>query len=143
MSEKHYTIGALATQTELSVDTLRYYEKIGLLQDIPRQNGQRRYTRHHLEQLLFIRRAQAMDFSLAEIDQLIRLRRDPVGSRDEVRELAEEKLEAINQRIEALTKLQQELGGLVQQCKHGGPGACPIIKGLEQTGEDDDHRNCG
>lgn len=131
MNDTSYTIGALATETGLSVDTLRYYEKIGLLQDVPRHNGQRRYTQRHLEQLLFIRRAQAMDFSLAEIDQLLKLRMDPVDSRTEVRELAEEKLHAITERIEALTALQQELGELVNKCLHGGPGACPIIKGLE------------
>ena len=139
MNDKTYTIGALGKQTGLSVDTLRYYEKIGLLQDIPRLNGQRRYLQQHLEQLLFIRRAQAMDFSLAEIAQLLKLRLDPVGSRDEVRELAEEKLEAINLRIEALSTLQQELGELVNECRHSGPGACPIIKGLEKSGDDHEH----
>ncbi len=132
MSEERYTIGAVGKETGHSADTLRYYEKIGLLQAVPRINGQRRYTAQHLEQLRFIRRAQAMDFSLTEIAQLLRLRLDPVGSRDEVRELAEEKLQAINQRIEALTALQQELGGLIGECRNSGPGACPIIKGLEK-----------
>ncbi|MES9935200.1 MAG: heavy metal-responsive transcriptional regulator [Sedimenticola sp.] len=139
MHDKTYTIGRLREQTGLSVDTLRYYEKIGLVRDVPRINGQRRYTQHHLEQLLFIRRAQAMDFSLAEIAQLLKLRLDPVSSRNEARELAEEKLNQISQRIEALTALQHELGELVSECRNSGPGACPIIKGLERSGDECEH----
>ena len=132
MKPESYTIGAIGKQTGLSADTLRYYEKIGLISDIPRSGGQRRYRRQHLEQLLFIQRAQAMDFSLAEIAQLLKLRLDPVTSRSEVRELAEEKLLAINERMRTLRKLQKELKSLVDECQHGGPGACPIIKGLEK-----------
>ena len=133
MDSRIYSIGSLGKQTGLTADTLRYYEKIGLLHDIPRTGGQRRYTQQHLDQLNFIRRAQAMDFSLAEIAQLLELRVDSVTSRTEVRQLAEEKLVAINERIKALKKLQKELKGLVDECHHSGPGACPIIKGLEQT----------
>lgn len=131
MSTPTYNIGSVALKTALSVDTLRYYEKVGLLEQVPRTNGQRRYTDKHVQQLLFIRRAQAMDFSLSEIGQLLKLRLDPVGSREEVRELAEEKLLAIENRIKALTLLQQELDGLVSECRNSGPGACPIIQGLE------------
>lgn len=133
MDSRIYSIGTIGKETGLTADTLRYYEKIGLLNDIPRTGGQRRYSQQHLDQLRFIRRAQAMDFSLAEIAQLLDLRVDPVTSRKEVRELAEEKLAAITQRIKTLKKLQKELKGLVEDCHHGGPGACPIIKGLEQT----------
>ena len=133
MDSRIYSIGSIGKQTGLTTDTLRYYEKIGLLHDIPRTSGQRRYTQQHLDQLNFIRRAQAMDFSLAEIAQLLELRIDSVASRTEVRQLAEEKLVAINERIKALKKLQKELKGLVDECHHSGPGACPIIKGLETT----------
>ena len=132
MDSRIYSIGMVGKQTGLSADTLRYYEKIGLLSNIARTGGQRRYTQQHLDQLLFIRRAQAMDFSLAEIAQLLKLRIDPVSSRTEVRSLAEDKLEAIGQRIKTLRKLQKELQGLVDTCHQSGPGACPIIKGLEQ-----------
>ena len=115
----------------MSADTLRYYEKIGLLDDIQRTGGQRRYSQRHLDQLQFIRRAQAMDFSLKEIAQLLKLRKDPVGSRTEVRALAEDKLDAINRRIKTLRSLKKELKGLIDECHGSGPGACPIIKGLE------------
>ncbi len=130
MDSKNYTIGTLGRATGTSADTLRYYEKIGLLQDIARQGGQRRYSQQHLDQLRFIKRAQAMDFSLAEIAELLKLRLDPVSSREEVRELATEKLEAINERLRTLRKLQKELKGMIDECQHGEPGACPIIKGL-------------
>ncbi|MCP3868493.1 MAG: heavy metal-responsive transcriptional regulator [Gammaproteobacteria bacterium] len=139
MSDTTFTIGTLGKKTGLSIDTLRYYEKIDLLREVSRHNGQRRYTQLHLEQLLFIRRAQAMDFSLAEIAQLLKLRIDPVGSRNEVRMLAEEKLDAVNQRIKALTALQQELGELIGECRHSGPGVCPIIKGLERSGDKNEY----
>ena len=132
MSSETYTIGAIGRLTGMSADTLRYYEKIGLISDIPRSGGQRRYRQQHLEQLRFIQRAQAMDFSLAEIAQLLKLRLDPVTSRAEVRELATEKLLAINERMRTLRKLQKELRTLVDACQHGAPGACPIIKGLEK-----------
>ncbi len=131
MNSELHTIGSVEQQSGLTADTLRYYEKICLLRNIPRQSGQRRYTRQHLDQLQFIRRAQSMDFSLAEIAQLLQLREDPVGSRDEVRHLAEEKLDAINQRLKALRNLQKELKTLVNECQHSGPGKCPIISGLE------------
>jgi DNA-binding transcriptional MerR regulator len=137
MNNQIYTIGSLGKQTGLTADTLRYYEKIGLLSNINRTGGQRRYERHHLDQLQFIRRAQAMDFSLAEIAQLLRLRVDPVSSRTEVRQLAEEKLDAISQRISTLRKLQKELQGMINECQHGAPGACPIIKGLENQSDGD------
>lgn len=132
MSTKDYSIGALGRMTGFSADTLRYYEKIGLLQDIPRHSGQRRYAQKHLEQLQFIRSAQSMDFSLAEIAQLLQFRVDPISSRGEVRALAEDKLKAINRRIKTLQKLQKELKTLVDDCHHGEPGVCPIITGLEK-----------
>ena len=131
MDSKIYSIGAIGDQTGLTADTLRYYEKIGLLTDIQRTGGQRRYSQCHLDLLQFIRRAQAMDFSLSEIGELVNLRKDPVGSRAEVRALAEDKLAAITQRIRALRSLQKELKTLVDECHSSGPGACPIIKGLE------------
>lgn len=132
MDSKIYSIGTIGQQTGLSADTLRYYEKIGLLTDIQRSGGQRRYSQQHLDLLKFIRRAQAMDFSLSEIAQLVNLRKDPVGSRAEVRALADDKLKAINQRIKTLRSLQKELQGLIDECHNSGPGACPIIKGLER-----------
>ena len=132
MDSKIYSIGTIGQQTGLSADTLRYYEKIGLLTDIQRSGGQRRYSKQHLDLLKFIRRAQAMDFSLSEIAQLVILRKDPVGSRAEVRALADDKLKAINQRIKTLRSLQKELQGLIDECHKSGPGACPIIKGLER-----------
>lgn len=132
MDSEIYSIGTIGEQTGLSADTLRYYEKIGLLDDIQRTGGQRRYSQRHLDQLKFIRRAQAMDFSLKEISQLLKLRKDPVGSRAEARTLAEDKLDAINRRIKTLRSLQKELKGLIDECHGSGPGACPIIQGLEK-----------
>ncbi len=125
------TIGKLAQQSGLSVDTLRYYERIGLLPGVERVNRQRRYSTDHLQRLHFIRRAQSMDFSLQEIGQLLQLRESPEESRSEVRELAKEKLSAITARLETLQKLHGELSQLVECCQSSGPGPCPIIKNLE------------
>lgn len=126
-------IGEVASRLNLSADTLRYYEKIGLLKAIPRQGGQRRYRQEHLNRLRFIRRAQSIDFSLEEIGQLLDLSEDPISSRSEVREMAQEKLNTIETRLITLQQLHQELTQMVECCQHGAPGPCPIIQQLEQN----------
>lgn len=123
-----YSIGQIAEKTDLSVDTLRYYERVGLLCNIVRNpGGQRRYNEQDLARLRFIRRAQAMNFSLEEIGELLQLRDSPNDVRTQVRELTEEKLSIISKRIEELSQLRDELTGLVEQCR-ASKGCCPIIE---------------
>ncbi len=127
-----YRIGEITTLTGLSADTLRYYEKIGLLRDVPRSaSGLRSYGSRHLSTLKFILRAKAMNFSLDEISRLLEMRSDPQHARDEVRALTHEKLADIEAQIEQLDLLRRELQLLVNLCQASEEG-CPIIDDLEQ-----------
>jgi len=126
-----YRIGEITKLLNLSADTLRYYEKIGLLPRISRNaSGLRVYCEQDLSRLKFIRRAQRMRFSLAEIAQLLRLREDPQHAKPEVRKLAGEKLADIETDLNELSTLRNELLLLVNLCSAGEDG-CPIIGGLE------------
>ena len=125
------TIGELARVTGLTHDTLRYYERIGLLGRVPRDaGGRRRYPETMLSRLNFIRRAQKMDFSLAEIKDLLRMRDDPRHVRDQVRRMTADKLTEVRQRIEELSRLRDELTLLLNLCR-GSEGGCPIIEGID------------
>jgi DNA-binding transcriptional MerR regulator len=122
------SIGAVSAETGLTADTLRYYERIGLLPRVSRNaGGQRRYSDSDLGRLRFIRRAQSMDFSLEEIGGLLQLREQPGDIRSEVRSMTEHKLRAIESRIRELVQLRDELTGLVEQCR-ASEGCCPIIE---------------
>jgi len=132
------SIGETSQHTGLSADTLRYYERIGLLGPVARNNGgQRRYSADDIARLRFVRRAQAMDFSLDEIAQLLCLRASNGDVRADVRALTEAKLDAIEQRIQTLSRLRDELAGLVQECR-ASKQDCPIIARMD-THEEGDH----
>ena len=127
------SIGETSATTGLSLDTLRYYERIGLLARVARNaGGQRRYTSDDISRLRFIRRAQAMDFSLEEIAQLLALRDLDGDVRADVRGLAVNKLAAIESRIEVLSALRDELAGLIAACR-ASERDCPIIGRIDDT----------
>lgn len=125
------TIGEAARSLGVGVDTLRYYERIGLVPRPARTAGNARlYDEQDLSRLRFIRRAQKMDFSLEEIGLLLRMRADPANARDEVRTLTASKLRVIDARLGELTQLRDELRLLLNLCKAGGEG-CPILDELD------------
>lgn len=116
----------------LSADTLRYYERIGLLPAVARDaGGRRRYGEADLARLRFIRRAQATGFSLDEIRGLLRFRENPGAACDSVRAMAAGKLEEVVQRLDTLTRLHAELERLVERCRAEQGAACPILEGIE------------
>ena len=128
---KMYQIGDTSKMLGLSVDTLRYYERIGLIPRITRDGSRRRiYTVTDLSRLRFIQHAQLMNFTLAEIAILLRFRDAPARSRKEVRELGMQKLSEIDERLKSLQVLRRELHSLVQRCTSAKDG-CPIIAGLD------------
>ncbi len=130
--EKQYQIGEIGSLLGLSADTLRYYEKIGLLTNVQRTPANTRlYSEKDVSRLRFIQRAQKMNFSLAEIKDLLSMREDPQHSRTEVRELTRHKLQEIESHLKDLTTLRNELTLLVNLCA-GSEGGCPIIEGIEQ-----------
>lgn len=123
-----YSIGKVTQLTGIPVDTLRYYERIGLLADVPRNSGgQRRYTDREIDRLRFISRAKTMDFSLEEIAGLLQLRDAPQDVRSEVRGMTQQKLDTIETRINELCQLRDELQSLVEQCR-AAEGCCPILE---------------
>lgn len=124
------SIGEAAERLHSSPDTLRYYEKIGLVNPARTTGGRRVYDRIDLDQLRFIQRAQAVGFSLAEIDQLLKLRSNPVRCSESVRALAAGKVEELGDKLEALRRMHDELSLLLGLCS-GDADECPILDSLE------------
>ena len=126
-----YKIGDVTEQLGISADTLRYYEKIGLLPPIYRApSGMRVFDERDLSRLRFIQRAKSMNFSLEEIGQLLEMREGPQTARDEVRALTQKKLAEIESHLADLETLRKELQLLVNLCQ-GSIDGCPIIEGLD------------
>ena len=123
-------IGALAKRAGVSIDTVRYYEKSGLLAPQTRlASGYRRYGDRQLARLRFIRRAQELGFSLSDINVLLGLS----GQRDvaRIKRSAERKLSEVNKRIASLVRIQSALTGLIAKCPgHGRADECPILNAL-------------
>lgn len=121
------TIGKLADAAGVSIETIRYYQRRGLLDEPPKpQAGHRRYAPSQAKRLRFIKRAQALGFTLEEVGALLTL--DDACACGETRALAVLKLGLIKQKMADLAVMRQALGDLVQQCDDGNGGAsCPII----------------
>ncbi|MBW2107562.1 MAG: heavy metal-responsive transcriptional regulator [Deltaproteobacteria bacterium] len=127
------TIGKLAKRAGVHVETVRYYERRGLMPKPNRRlSGYRQYTDKDLERLLFIREAKNLGFSLDEVSQLLSLRVDPVTNCRDVKRLAQAKIEEIETKIAAFQKIKEALTGLVLSCESGPPNSeCPILEALE------------
>lgn len=123
-------IGALAKRAGVGIDTVRYYERSGLLAPKTRlQSGYRRYSGAELARLRFIRRAQALGFSLKEIRELLALSKGRDVAR--VKHAAQAKLADVEQRIAALQRVREGLASLIAACPgHGEPSDCPILRAL-------------
>ena len=123
------TIGRLARAAGVHVETVRYYQRRGLIAVPPRPTGSvRHYPQTAVGQLRFIKRAQDIGFSLAEIKQLLRLER--MRGCHDARALASAKLSAVEQRMAALERVRGALRRLVGECDAGGTRSCPIIEAL-------------
>lgn len=127
-----YRISEIGELLGLSADTLRYYEKIGLLKSVSRTaGGTRLYTNKDLSQLRFIRRAQSMNFSLAEISSLMEMREDPQHARNDIRQITRNKLVEVEGQLKELKALRNELKLLIDSCR-GDADGCPIIEGIDR-----------
>lgn len=124
------TIGKLARRAGVRVDTVRYYEKNGLLEPQRRlASGYRQYGELELSRLRFIRRAQALGFTLQEIRELLSLSAQRDVSR--VKKAAQAKLQDVQSRITALERVRDGLAGLIEACPgHGRAADCPILRAL-------------
>jgi MerR family transcriptional regulator, mercuric resistance operon regulatory protein len=129
-SSASFTIARLASAAGVNIETVRYYQRRGLMPEPQRPpGGVRRYARADAERLRFIRRAQAMGFTLGEIENLLRLRAR--RSCRATRDLAATKLQLIDRRISELRKLRRELARVVAECDaNTQDSVCPAIDRL-------------
>ena len=136
---KSMHIGRLAAQANVSVDTVRYYERAQLLPRPSRTaSGYRTYPPGTVERLRFIRRAKDLGFSLDEIRDLLALSDQRGSGVAEVREIAARRLADVEGRLAELIRLRDGLAGLVDACPgHGDPGQCPILNAFRSP--DDEH----
>lgn len=132
-SKSDMTIGQLARRAGSDVETIRYYERRGLLPPPPRSgNGYRRYPPDAARRLRFIRRAKTLGFTLAEIGELLSLR-EAGNNRAAVKELARARLADLDARLADLQRMRDALADLDQRCTgHGTVSGCPIIEALDQ-----------
>ena len=125
-------IGAAAKQAGVNVQTLRYYERRGLLPPSPRRvSGYREFSDDAVRVVRFVKRAQDLGFSLDEIDALLKLRRDRRRDRGRVRAVAEQRIAQIDRKMEELQAMKQALAHLVRCCRGGATLECPIIEALD------------
>ena len=126
-----YLMGAAVKKLGLSADTLRYYEKIGLVPRAAKNgSGHRVFSDRDLGRLRFVQRAQSIGFSLEEIRRLLKLRENPVKCSRAVRALAREKCEHLRRQLEVLKKMHAELSLLLNLCS-GDADHCPILEKLD------------
>jgi Cd(II)/Pb(II)-responsive transcriptional regulator len=128
-------IGELARLTDSQVETIRYYEREGLLPAPARTQGNyRTYTQAHVERLSFIRNCRSLDMTLEEIRSLLQLRDSPQDQCENVNALIDEHIEHVNARVASLQALQQQLLDLRRRCGDGAADHCGILERLEVTG---------
>ena len=128
---RELTIGKLAERAGVNVETIRYYQRRGIL-DEPQKplGGYRRYPVDTAKRVRFIKRAQALGFTLEEVTGLLRL--NDAGTCAETRELAARKLALIEQKLTDLGVMRKALARLVRACDTSSGKACPIIDVLAQ-----------
>jgi len=125
-------IGTAAEQAGVNVQTLRYYERRGLLPRSPRRlSGYREFPDDAVRIVRFIKRAQDLGFTLDEIEELIRLRSDKRRDRSRVRAVAERRLRQVDRKIAELERMRAALRHLVHRCTAGSTLECPIIEALD------------
>ena len=128
---RNLTIGKAANAAGVSIDTVRFYEREGLLPSVRRSaSGYRLYSQGDVDRLRFVRRAKGLGFALGDIRDLLRLQ-DNKGKRREVKSVAERRLADLDQRLAELSALRTALASLVESCSgQGSIQGCPIIEGV-------------
>jgi MerR family mercuric resistance operon transcriptional regulator len=123
------SIGKLAASSGVGVETVRFYQRRGLLPQPPRDDGIRRYGSDDVRRLRFIKQAQAAGFTLEEIKELLDL--DASEDRSRARELANVRVKALDARIVELQRARDALRRLARECGSGSAGPCPILTSFE------------
>jgi Hg(II)-responsive transcriptional regulator len=128
------TIGQLAREAGINLETIRYYERRGLIPKPPRNaSGYRQYSQEDIARTKFIKRSQALGFSLREILEILSLRMEPGKTCGDMKVRVEAKIEDVERKITDLRQMQVALLGLVSKCTGKGPiGDCPILEILNR-----------
>lgn len=130
---KNLTIGQLAKETGTNIEAIRYYERRGLIAEpTRRESGYREFSPVYIDRIRFIKRAQALGFTLREVSELLALADGNPACKD-IRKFAEEKVKDIETRIHDLQKIKEVLHELIKKClSEGKLSSCPIIESLTQ-----------
>ena len=126
-------IGQIAKETGLNVQSIRFYEREGLLPSVDRStSGYRIYQKDSIKRIQFIKHAQDVGFSLKEISELLSLKVNPDGSCNMVQQIAAEKLKQLDERLESIRRMKLTLSSMMDMCDEGLPArACPILEALD------------
>jgi Cu(I)-responsive transcriptional regulator len=128
-------IGTAAEQAGVNVQTLRYYERRGLLPRAPRRtSGYREFPDDAVRVVRFVKRAQDLGFTLDEVEELLRLRNQKRRDRSRIRAVAEERVRQVERKIAELVAMKKALSRLIHCCREGLTLDCPIIEALDSDG---------
>jgi MerR family mercuric resistance operon transcriptional regulator len=130
MTDRAIPIGELSRRTGCNIETIRYYERIGLMPSPPRRGRYRIYDGDHVARLGFVRRARELGFTLDEVRALLCLAASADASCTEVRDLAAAHLRDIRTRITDLKRMERVLADSVRACDAGQDPGCPLIDTL-------------
>ena len=133
MNQNGIAIGELSRRTRCNIETVRYYERIGLLPKPSRHGTYRRYDEKDVRRLAFVRRARELGFTLDEIRALLTLTTGGQEACADVREIAATHLTAIRTKIVDLRAMERALAGAVRACDAGGMAECPVISALSSA----------
>jgi DNA-binding transcriptional MerR regulator len=124
-------IGDLSRAAGVNIETIRYYERIGVLPKATRQvNGRRTYSLDDARRLGFIRHARDLGFDLADVRTLLALQEQPEASCEDASRIAQAQLEAVENRIAKLQSLRAELSRMLTECQNGVVAECRVIEAL-------------
>lgn len=128
-----YKIGEVARLAVVNKETVRYYEKRGLIPEPDRRrSGYRIFTQRHINQIRFIKRAQELGFTLKEIKELLELRLDENSTCSQIKKEAQEKHQDVMKKIEDLQRIKKTLIDLIDSCnEENSKNSCPILEALE------------
>lgn len=129
------TIGKVAKRAQVNVETVRYYERRGLIPEPPRRrSGYRQYSGDDVARIKFIKHAKEVGFTLREISELLSLRVDPHTTSSEIKKKANAKINEIEEKIRSLQMMKIALSRLATQCRGEGPTSeCPILEALSEV----------
>ncbi len=136
MDDPSIRTGEVAARAGVNIQTLRYYERRGLLKEPPRRSsGFRRYPEEAVRIVRFIKHAQQLGFTLREIDELLQLREDRDRTCAQVRRAAEAKIADIDSKLKRLKAMRGALAILVQSCRNKRAARCPLIEALDRDSQ--------